>query len=344
LFLLLDRTSALSDTSLFGAVLVGVGYERIIAGSSQNLRAPGEVSQLWTPFLAYADRVAQIVWRQSARAQARLAERVIASIVEEPQRYAALEALAMRFSPDVAALQAQLAAIDQTAGARGPDDVLEQKARLLYGIVFAAPDGHYLLKSRGIVSPRLYWLYIKRFNSIIQSALTAIAVVVLVAVGYRFLVPDYREQLATYYVWRVVKTNSTPVDQFRARRRLYDLAIDQPKIEKSITRQLAMQLRRPAVSMERVDLILQTLLESRAHSDGNPELPKMLVQALRSSSVDARTRINDVLKFLSQSCSTRPDDKLQAWKPSEGDSTAMLEEWIKRWGDYWATPCSSQKA
>src|SRR5262252_1159508 len=39
LFWLLDRTGATTDTSLFAAVLVGIGYERIISGQSGTLRA-----------------------------------------------------------------------------------------------------------------------------------------------------------------------------------------------------------------------------------------------------------------------------------------------------------------
>jgi hypothetical protein len=41
LFWLLDRTSAITDTSLFAAILVGVGYVGIMSGTNQTFRAPG---------------------------------------------------------------------------------------------------------------------------------------------------------------------------------------------------------------------------------------------------------------------------------------------------------------
>src|SRR5262245_40622286 len=80
LFWLLDRTGATTDTSFFAAIFIAIGYERIIAGGNQTIRAPGELSQVWTPFLAYADSVAQVVIRQSTTRQARLTEKLVSEI------------------------------------------------------------------------------------------------------------------------------------------------------------------------------------------------------------------------------------------------------------------------
>ena len=55
------------DTSFFAAVLIGVGYERIIAGGNETIQAPGQASRFWTPFLAYADSVARSGREKSAR-------------------------------------------------------------------------------------------------------------------------------------------------------------------------------------------------------------------------------------------------------------------------------------
>jgi hypothetical protein len=59
-------------------------------------------------------------------------------------------------------------------------------------------------------------------------------------------------------------------------------------------------LRRPGLPIERIDTILRTLLESRMHSDSDPHMPALLVQSLRTDSVDVRTRINDVLVWLAE--------------------------------------------
>lgn len=149
LFWLLDRAGAINDTSFFAAVLVGVGYERIITGGSETIQAPGQASRFWTPFLAYADRVAALVREQIARRRSRLDERLIAAISDDPKRYQALEVLATSRSPDIQALRADLEKIGQSASNVGEADLRERKARLLYGtLVVAVPDSYYLMKEQ----------------------------------------------------------------------------------------------------------------------------------------------------------------------------------------------------
>ena len=156
LFWMLDRAGAINDTSLFGAVLVGVGYERIITGGNQSVRLTGDVSQFWTPFLAYADRIGARVAAQSDRRKARRVEQVVASVVKAPQRLEALQELARRFAPDTATFKQQLDEINASAATRGEDAALEEKTRFLYGILFAVPDGHHLMHEKGIISASMY--------------------------------------------------------------------------------------------------------------------------------------------------------------------------------------------
>lgn len=343
LFWLLDRTGAVSDSSLFAAVLVGFGYERIITGGSQTLQAPGEVSQFWTPFLAYADRVSQLIFKQRDRAQMRRVERIVAAIVQDDKRYADLEALAKIRSPDVKALEDQLAAIDAASQNRGEQDVLERKTRALYAVMVAVPDGHYLMKRKNIIDWRLYWLDVLGVRSILRYLVGMAIVLALIAASVWAAQPDYREVAAMYYTWRFSKTNSSSVDQFRARRQLLSQMADRT-VRRRATERLATLLRRPGLPMERIDLILETLLESRLQPEGNPALPALLAQSLRASSVDARTRIDDVLKFLAKSCDTDFDESKWAWKPNEGDSTATLEIKIEQWEQYWVAAPSACNA
>jgi len=287
LFWLLDRTGAINDTSFFAAVLVGVGYERIITGGSETLQAPGEASRFWTPFLAYADRVERLVREQIARSQARLDERVIGAIVNDPQRFEALEALAMSRSPDMQNLQSQLTAINQTGANRGEAALLERKARLLYGVLVAIPDGYFLMKSKGIISPSLYWFYLKRIGTFFQSTVAFLFLIAIIFSTVWYFDPDYEADLARYYVWRISKTNSTSYDQFRARQRLLNLMND-PTVAARASGDLAGLLRRPGFPMDRVDLVLQTVLESNARPPNKTAVPLRLVEALRSGNVDAR--------------------------------------------------------
>ena len=338
LFWLFDRTGAITDTSLFAAVLIGVGYERIIAGGNQTLRAPGDVSALWTPFVAYADKVAKAVLERGARNQQRLAEKIITEIIEVPERYAKLEALATARSSDSAALLAALDEIDKVVGS-GEADKLEKKTRYLYGLLLSVPDIHEILKNKKIISDNFYLLQIRRLALIVPLALVVIAIVgALVTLVFTYY-PDYREIAITYNVWRLGKTNSASVDQFRSRRRLVTIMEHSAALKEKATDQLIYLLQRPGLPMERVDLVLQTLLESRTRSPDN-DLPRKLVQALRGSSLDARTRINDVLVFLSSTCSSESEKALKEWKPTERDSSTTLEEKISSWTHYWTTTCS----
>lgn len=340
LFWLLDRTGAITDTSLFAAVLIGVGYERIITGGDQTLRAPGDVSALWTPFLAYADKVAKVVLERGARNQLRLAEKIITEIMEVPERYAALEAFALGRSSDFAALRATLDAIDHAPGS-GEGDKLEKKTRHLYGLVLSVPDIKYLLKSKNIIGGYFYWLHIRRMK-LVFGAVAVIALISAAGILDFKHNPGYdreiRELTATYHIWRLGKTNSTSVDQYRSRRRLVALMEHHAALKDKATDRLIYLVQRPGLPMERVDLVLQTLLESRTRS-ANKDLPLKLTQALRGVSLDARTRINDALVFLSSSCPSAVDTALKEWKPTERDSSTTLEEKISGWNRYWTETC-----
>jgi hypothetical protein len=271
-----------------------------------------------------------------------MVERVVASVAEDPKRLVALQELAERFTTDVAVLRQQLerAAVDATGATRGPAAVLEERTRVLYGILIAVPDGHYLMKEKEIISPGLYWFYVRGLNSIIKIVGVVTVAIAVILANILYFYPKANEYLTTYYVWRVGKTSATSLDQFRARQHLLVLMRDQdPDIKQSATTQLAMLVRQPGLPMERVDLALQVLLENRGLFPGKLELPPLLVQSLRSISVDARMRVNDALKFLADYCKDAPGDDLSGWKPNEGDSTAKLEMKIKTWEEYWSKPC-----
>src|ERR1051325_7258973 len=219
LFWLLDRTSAINDTSFFAAVLIGVSYERIISGGlgpsggNQAIRAPGEVSQFWTPFLAYADRVERLVRDRSQARRQRLVEQVVAEIMQDSARYSELQALATRFAPDPAALRAQLAAIDLDPNGVGPNAVLEQKIRLLYALVVSVPDVHLLMKTKGIIGDKLYWGHVKRINTMAASVLLLPLVVLAAVYAFKRIDPHIDQLFVRYYAWRLVKPNTTNVDQ-----------------------------------------------------------------------------------------------------------------------------------
>ncbi len=305
LFWLLDRTSAINDTSVFAAILVGFSYERIITGGNQTIRAPGDVSQFWSPFLAYSDRIANLVRDQDARRRRRLADRIVTAIGVDEKRITALEDLAKKYSSDIKALEVQLANIADTAKTRGAAAAEEEKVRALYNVMLTAPDQHDQLREKGVIDWDVYWLDVRGVKSIAKMVLSAVVVIaILVVTISHFWKPNIKEQIANYYLWRIGKANSTANDQFRTRQNLMlFLKNSDPSLTTFVNERLASLLRQPGLPMERVDLVLQVILQSRGQFTGPSEssMPPMLVEALRAVNVDTRTRINDALKFLAES-------------------------------------------
>ena len=108
---------------------------------------------------------------------------------------------------------------------------------------------------------------------------------------------------------------------------------------KDVTDYLVYLAQRPGLPMERVDLLLQTLLETHPRGAKNA-LGAKLLPALRAESVDARARVHDALVFLSKGCKNPADAGLQGWKTTDHDSSTALEEKINAWAGYWNTGCS----
>jgi hypothetical protein len=374
LFWFLDRTSAITDTSLFAAALVGVGYAGIMNGTNKTIPATS-LAQLWTPFQAYADEVQKAVLQRTKRNEDRLMDGLVTSVIADPARYAPLESLALRFSPDAAALRARLAAIVSAAApavaapaagippAAGPAaaapgvppaanpapaaaaqsrEVLEDKTRLLFTELVKVPDAFYLMRNRGIITEQVYWLDVKGMRRVSQYLLVLVPLIVVLAYTWPLVRPAFTNLPSDYYSWRLVKTNATPIEQNRARLNLLTLMRDSASSRAATTENITQVLRQPGLSIERIDLLLQSLLESRTVPDGNADLPMRLVASLRSASVDARTRINDVLKYLAETgCSAKFVEE-NVWKPSDGDSTVSLENRIRTWTNFWNSQCGKK--
>lgn len=365
LFWFLDRTGAVTDTSLFAAALIGVGYAGVMSGSNQSIPSTINLSQFWTPFQSYANEVQKSVLQRTKRNEDRLMDSLVSSVIADDSRYAPLESLAMRFSPDAPALRARLAAIGATAtpaAAANPAapiapvtppaaatnaataaqqrEILEDKTRLLFTELVKVPDAFYLMKTRNIITEQTYLLDVRGVRRVVQYIMVAVPVIIALIVLGLSVEPDFNILRANYYTWRLVKTNATSIEQNRARFNLVALMGDSAPTRDAATQNIAQVLRQPGLPVERIDLLLQSLLESRNSADGNVRLPRRLVASLRSASVDVRTRINDVLKHLAETtCATKfVEDKV--WKPSDGDATVSLETRIKTWTDYWNNLCN----
>lgn len=345
LFWFLDRASGITDTSVFAAVLVGFGYERIINGGDQTIK-PTNVSQIWSPFLAYADRISAQVQDEDARRRRRVADRIVALVGVDNGLIAKLEVLARRYAPDIQALDKQLTEIAAMVPSRGEAAAKEEKVRALYNSMLTVPDRHDLMLEHEIIDRWIYWLDVRGARSMARIAFCVIAVLVVVAViVLKLWQPNMKEKMADYYIWRIEKTNSTATDQFRARQNLTLLLREEgDALHRAVNESLVALLQRPTLPMARLDAALQTILLNSRSIVGQaaPQMPLMLVGALRVESLDARTRVNDALKFMASFCKAPIHAELTGWKPPDGDSTATLAGRIKRWTDYWANKCETR--
>ena len=383
LFWFLDRTGAISDTSFFAAALIGVGYERIMNGTSQTITTTASLLQFWTPFQTYANEVQKKVLERTKRNEQRLIDGLVSSVLKQHDRYQLLENMAINASSDAAALRTRLAAIDAAAaatpavppmptapatpasgagtvdritgavaalvGAAAPADgaaaqqrqLLEDKTRLLFTELVKVPDAFYRMRAKGIITWQVYLLDVKGMRRLLYALAALVPAVIALGFAWSLIIPDSNKLRADYYVWRLVKANSTSIEQNRARSNLLGLMnVKDSSVRELATLNMVQALRQPGLPVERIDLLLQSLLESRI--DGDINLAKQLIGSLRSASVDARTRINDVLKHLADSlCSKKFDEKDRVWKPSDGDATVSLELRIKAWSDYWTNSCKS---
>jgi hypothetical protein len=289
------------------------------------------------------------VLERTKRNELRLIDGLVSSVLKQNDRYRLLENMAVNASSDVTALRTRLAAIDSAAAAvpgiqpapaaaaeARQKQLLEDKTRFLFTELVKVPDAFYRMKSKGIITWSVYLLDVKGMRRLLYALAALVPAAIVLALVWSLVIPDAGTLRSDYYVWRLIKTNSTSIEQNRARSNLLALmsAKDSPVREPAI-RNMTEALRQPGLPVERIDLLLQSLLESRV--DGDIGLPKRLVASLRSASVDARTRINDVLKHLAVGlCTTEFDEKGKAWKPSDGDATVSLELRIKAWSDYWS--------
>src|SRR2546426_12084282 len=111
IFWLLDYSSALHDTSLFGALLVALGYRQIVVGGVQGIQMPGPTPRLWEPFQAWVKRVADRIASQQKRYRDAIAEALRTYFSTDPLQLPNLEHVARVYSSDAPQLGAKLDAM-----------------------------------------------------------------------------------------------------------------------------------------------------------------------------------------------------------------------------------------
>jgi hypothetical protein len=336
LFWVLDRASAIHDTSLFAAVLIGAGYQQILSGNVATIRLTGDISKFWQPFSAWADHVADRVRNRVARNDALFIERLLSDVMKNQQKQDLLNELALAYSIDVPKLQAALAAVTGQAAVLGADGVLVKRIRVLYDdLTRSAPQTwQFLLYQRKVITPWFYYWYEKEWRSKAAAAAVAAVLIIGVALGLRVLWTP--ENLGRYYVWRLAKANATDLDHFRARQQLVKYLAQTETPYRDLTHLLTFG----GLPIKTAENILSLLVETRDSTAAHKaNLPFLLADSLRTDNPDVRARIHDVLKYCADERKLEIGD-LRDWKPSAKDSSTDIDGRVKEWKEVWALSSS----
>jgi hypothetical protein len=339
LFWLMDRMSALNDTSLFAALLVGLAYPAILAGGIGGLKAPSGVEGALKPLQAFTDSVITSVTKITARNNKKFEDFVVSRMRTTPAIFDDVLATAKSSPIDVPALEKQLTELDQV-GIADTSVLLEKKARIIYLYLSGAPDFVETLTGNKELMKGRRW-YSPIFRTKIVVGVMIFLFVVLLGLGIYIVT---RPSLAvTYYGWRISKMNNSERDRFRARENLRQFLRD-PKLGEQTYQYLARAVRLPGLPVERVDMILQLLLQARDRQDHPKLICAELIDDLRVDSVDARSRVHQTLLFLASKRDPQfkqNQKELDGWNPSKGDAVASLEEWIGRWRTFFCEPLAT---
>lgn len=344
LFWLLDRTGAISDTSAVAAVIVGVGYERILSGQGQP-GLPASFAGFWTPFSAFADSI-------SARVSKRIADRIfrfdrlLLADMADPARFDTLKQLARSLTRTLPALDKKIDDIEANRKVLGDRLTQEKQAFEFYVEVTQAPRWLQLLREAQAITENTYRSYpsdsgvaARAFEISLPIAFVALAILSSVLVD------------SEYRVWRLAKANATLTDQWRTREALSAYFSDQPTTL-SMTRRISRLLRSPALKVSQVDLAIQVLIAGAKRAKQIPVVGREITDGLRAPIVDNRTRLHSALLYLahlqteSDPCGTPAalPAQLCNWKPTDGDSIIDLEDRIDRWTSFWTAPPSGLPA
>ncbi len=337
LFWLLDRSGALSDTSLFAAILVSIASRQILAGGVTGIAAPAPLAGAWQPLVAWTDRLAERIRARVQRRLARYQDRLCSQIAADAARTARLADLVKSHSAAPADLDRELAEIAARHAGQGQALVAKKQVLFLYRAFEDMPDvdHDYDLYSAGITSRFDYYWHRKDW----RSRTVAAAVVAVLVSAMLLAVPrlSTSHNLVRYDLWRLTKTNATPIERQRARERIARrLLKPDAAAAHTLCSHSAGYLRNETLPLDAVESILAVLL-SRRHDAARDKvnLPKLLADSLRTQNPETRERIQKTLVFLAAEKGKTIAEPLASWKPSKEDSTQTLEERIRQWNSLW---------
>jgi hypothetical protein len=331
LFWFMDRMGALSDTSLFSALLVGLAYPAILAGGFGGLKAPSGLDGILKPLTLFVDSVVTAVNRKLAGNEKKFEDYLVKRMIESDAMLKQMQELAESAARESTKLKEQLANLDRL---NLPDKKLlnERKARAIYLRLSTMPD------FIEIVSRNKQWMG-KWWRSPIRQAQGIAILVALLLAGVFYGGAWWATQpkvTLMYHVWRLGKPDNSARDRGRAMEHL-GVFLQDTNFGSMAYQSLTRAIHTPGLPAERVDLLLQLVLQASTQPYHDTLLCRHLIEALHVENVDARARVHQALIYLAEKRDTKDgqfkakERDLANWNPTAGDSVPNLEKRVDQW-------------
>jgi hypothetical protein len=341
LFYLLDRLNVIDDTSLFAAILVGFAYQQIMSGGIAGVSLPGGAAKVWKPFETYANELADKISDQQVAHATRMADS-LGKELSADAKLAQLFVLVMERASDPQKLRDELRDIDQigTLSLANVDlegAVRRRKAeRLLREMRQTnAETWEELLLERRLLTRWQYYRWRQAGVSSHVAGLVGFALLAAALLGSTYLV---RSDSARdwYYSWRLRKPNTTSWDQVRAMN--YFRKHDPAKLVQHsfVLSPVAMRLAAPDLEPLVTQRILAAIAYLRRIELDEAFVPQ-LINALTTTSADARLRINELLLDVAGTSYLEfpVDSVLIKWIPAVGEGPTQVQAKARLWQDWW---------
>jgi len=359
LFWFLDYTSALRDSSLFGALVVAFGYKQIFAGGVQGITMPGQTPRLWQPFEAWVSQIKDKIVTVDQKSRDLFNTRVRAHIAGSPERLTQLRDLTFANTQDPTALSNQLAALLATPPppTASPESFAqwlhsEEVQLLLSDLRRSQPSSYdFLLMETQTVK---FWMY-KNWRRSTRSRIAAwlVPITLLLGVGLAAWTVLSNHTVALKYAqWRFTKANASPTEHFRAQEYLLgrmgaaSQAPDSTDQIGAIIAPLTLKLRFKDISPQTAEDILGLLVESQS-CKADPVVIPQLIEALRNPNDAIRLQTLRSLSRIRENHYPRvppPEaDVIPKWIPNKDESAISIDQHVRSWENWWGTTAMSVK-
>ncbi len=349
LFLLLDYTGVIKDTSLVAALVVAFAYQQIFAGNVSGISLSSSISGLWQPFQKWTDETAAQIAISTKRSRDKFDDDLNSFIAADPSRFNDLRILGLHNSKDPNGLRDKLDEFQTRAMPAGMSPEEAQKVRSVWSVQLlmdhlrnALTDrtvGEFLQK-RNLVSGPAYWVGFRKLRSTSIAWTTSIVLLLLGALALWWFFSDGPQ--SHYHRWRFLKTNASDLDRFRARhflgQRLQAHGSAKPPSAdlKAMLEPLLRELRYRAVSPRTVEDIQRLLVDFHSPAVDRLVIPG-LIEALTNENGDVRLHIRETLVALQEA--DFPDvpvpEDVAKWVPKKDDSPNLIASHVTRWRNWW---------